>query len=160
MTNSAAAQKVWDAIHKELFAVLSMVTREGESRSVGIVYIVKDRKLYIGTDTKSWKAKHIKNNPNVSMTIPIPKRIPLLPWIKIPQATISFSGTAKVFPALGADSELLRAVYRHFAEDQDLLAENSLIEVTPQDDFITYGVGIPLMKMMNPELAQGRAPVS
>lgn len=160
MSITTTTEKVWDAINKELFAVLSMVTGEGESRSVGIVYIVQDQKLYIGTGTKSWKAKHIKNNKNVSMTIPIPKRIPLLPWIKIPQATISFSGTARVFPALGADGELLRAVYRHFADDQELLAENSLIEVTPQDDFITYGIGIPLMKMMKPELARGRAPVS
>ena len=93
------------------------------------------------------------------MTIPVPKRIPLLPWIKIPQATISFSGTARVFPALEADKELLRAVYRHFADDQELLAENSLIEITPVGEFITYGVAIPLMKMMKPELARGRAPV-
>ena len=159
MTGSATTKKVWKTINNQLFAVLAMVTQENESRSVGIVYIVQDRKLYIGTDTQSWKAKHIKNNPNVSMTIPVPKRIPLLPWIKIPQATISFSGTARVSPALGADKELLRAVYRHFADDQELLAENSLIEITPVGEFITYGVGIPLMKMMKPELARGRAPV-
>ena len=136
-----------------------MVTGAKESRSVGIVYIVQDRKLYTGTGNQSWKAKHIKTNPNVSMTIPIPKRILFLPWIKIPQATISFSGTAKIIPAVEAEKKLLQAVFRHFAEDLEFISENCLIEVSPVDDFITYGVGIPLMKMMKPELARGRSPV-
>ena len=160
MPNPVTTEFVWGTISKELFGILSMVTLENEARSVGIVYIVQDRKLYIGTGTKTWKSKHIKKNPNVSMTIPIPKRIPLLPWIKIPQATISFSGTAKVIPAIEVDAKLLHSIFRHFADDLEFVAENYLIEVTPQDDFVTYGVGIPLMKMMKPELARGRAPVS
>ncbi len=158
MISPATTQNTWQAISKELFGVLGMVTGDKESRSVGIVYIVQDRKLYIGTGSQSWKAKHIKKNPNVSMTIPIPKRIPFLPWIKIPQATISFSGSANIIPAVEAEKILLQAVFRHFAEDQELLAENSIIEITPVGEFITYGVGIPLMKMMKPELARGRAP--
>jgi len=71
------------AIENELFAVLGMVTRDQESRTVGIVYIVNDRKFYIGTGLKTWKARHIKDNPNVSLTIPIAKRVPVMPWIKI-----------------------------------------------------------------------------
>lgn len=159
MISPATTQNTWQAISKELFGVLGMVTSEKESRSVGIAYIVQDRKLYIGTGSQSWKAKHIKKNPNVSMTIPIPKRIPFLPWIKIPQATISFSGSANITPAGEAEKKLLQAVFRHFAEDLEFISENCLIEVSPIGDFITYGVGIPLMKMMKPELARGRAPV-
>ena len=159
MISPATTQNTWQAISKELFGVLGMVTGDKESRSVGIVYIIQDRKLYIGTGSQSWKAKHIKTNPNVSMTIPIPKRILFLPWIKIPQATISFSGTAKIIPAVEAEKKLLQAVFRHFAEDLEFISENCLIEVSPVDDFITYGVGIPLMKMMKPELARGRSPV-
>ena len=159
MISPATTQNTWQAISKELFGVLGMVTGAKESRSVGIVYIIQDRKLYIGTGSQSWKAKHIKTNPNVSMTIPIPKRILFLPWIKIPQATISFSGTAKIIPAVEAEKKLLQAVFRHFAEDLEFISENCLIEVSPVDDFITYGVGIPLMKMMKPELARGRSPV-
>jgi hypothetical protein len=38
--------------------------------------------------------------------------------------------------------------------------ENScIIEIQPEGDFITYGVGIPLMKMMKSGLTRGRAPV-
>ncbi len=159
MTNPVTTDIVWDAIGNELFAVLGMVTPDQEARTVGIVYIVKDKKLYIGTGLKTWKARHIKQNPKVSLTIPIAKRIPFLPWIKIPQATISFSGTAQVIPAEESTPELLQAVFRQFAEDQEFIQTNCLIEVKPEGEFITYGVGIPLMKMRQPELARGRAPV-
>ena len=136
-----------------------MVTDDKESRTVGIVYIVKDHKLYIGTGLQAWKTRHIKKNPSVSMTIPIAKRIPVAPWIKIPQATITFSGTAKVIPGDQAPKELLTAVFRHKADDTEFHERFCLIEVTPEGEFITYGIGIPLMKMRDPELARGRAPV-
>ena len=160
MTNPATTEIVWDAIEKELFAVLGMVTPDQEARTVGIVYIVKDKKIYIGTGLNTWKARHIKNNSKISLTIPIAKRVPFLSWIKIPQATISFSGTAQVIPAEESTPELLQAVFRQFAEDQDFIQANCLIEVKPEGEFITYGVGIPVMKMRQPELARGRAPVN
>jgi hypothetical protein len=31
--------------------------------------------------------------------------------------------------------------------------------VTPAKEFVTYGVGVPLMRMRHPEEARGRAPV-
>ena len=73
------SDKVWTAIKRELFAVLGMVTGNGKARTVGIVYTVQDKKLYIATGKDTWKARHVLKNPDVSITIPIPKRIPLLP---------------------------------------------------------------------------------
>ena len=35
----------------------------------------------------------------------------------------------------------------------------SIIAIEPVGDFVTYGVGVPLMTMRNPEDARGRAPV-
>jgi hypothetical protein len=159
MSNPATTENVWQAIEQNLFAVLGMVTRSDESRTVGIVYIVRDGKFYIGTGLNTWKARHIKNNPRVSMTIPIAKTIPVAPWVKIPQVTISFSGTANVIPATEASSELNKAVFRHYADDKEFMQDNCLIEITPEEDFLTYGIGIPLMKMRHPHLARGRAPV-
>jgi len=159
MTNPATTNIVWNAIENELFAVLGMVTRDQESRTVGIVYIVNDRKFYIGTGLKTWKARHIKDNPNVSMTIPIAKRVPVMPWIKIPQATITFAGKAKIIPGTDASEDLIHTVFRHKADDPCFMKDNCLIEVTPVGEFITYGIGIPLMQMREPELSRGRAPV-
>lgn len=159
MNNPATTEIVWDAIEKELFAVLGMVTDQAEARTVGIVYLVKDRKFYIGTGINTWKARHISANPRVSLTIPIAKRIPILPWIKIPQATITLHGSAEIIPAREAPDKLLREVFRHKADDHEFLQDTCLIKIQPQGDFLTYGIGVPMIKMRNPELARGRAPV-
>lgn len=157
MTNQLTSDAVWAAINKELFAVLGVVTARGEARTAGIVYIVCDRKLYIATGADTWKARHAAANPHVSMTIPIAKRVPIMPWVKIPQATITFAGTARVIPAADASADIKQAIFRGAGED--LIAGSCLIEVTPVGDFVTYGVGVPLMKMREPEQARGRAPV-
>ena len=60
--------------------------------------------------------------------------------------------------AQDAPPELLRAVFRQMADDAAMVARSCLIEVTPEKEFVTYGVGVPLMQMRNPEQARGRAP--
>lgn len=159
MTLQITTEQVWGAVTREIFCVLGMVTPSGEPRTVGVVHIVQNRKLYIGTGTDTWKARHIRNNPAVSITVPIPKRIPLLPWINIPAATITFSGRAKIIPAAEATDELLNKIFRHMTADEAFIRDTCLIEVIPEGEFLTYGVGVPLLKMRNPEQARGRVSV-
>ncbi|MEW5987901.1 MAG: pyridoxamine 5'-phosphate oxidase family protein [Chloroflexota bacterium] len=153
------SDEVWQAVEKELFAVLGMVTAHHEARTVGVVYVVRGRKLYIGTDRDTWKARHVEANPHVSVTIPIAKRIPVMPWIKIPAATITFSGTARVLCVEDAPPGILEVVFRGLVTDPEKMAGLCVIEVTPEKEFVTYGVGIPLMQMRYPDKARGRAPV-
>ncbi|MBC8505098.1 MAG: pyridoxamine 5'-phosphate oxidase family protein [Anaerolineales bacterium] len=160
MSAQLTSNQVWENLEKELFAVLGMVTEKGEARTVGIVYIVHNRKLYISSKTVAWKVRHVQNNPNVSITVPIAKRIPLLPWIKIPAATITFAGKAKILKTENLNDDVLQALFRGFETDTELMANTSVLEIEPQGDFITYGVGIPLMEMRHPEKARGRAPVA
>ncbi len=160
MAAKLTGDQVWGELEKELFAVLGMVSAKGEARTAGIVYIVHDRKIYISSKTEAWKVRHIENNPHVSITIPIAKRIPIMPWIKIPAATITFSGKAIILETGDLDDDILHALFRGFEEDDELMATTSVIEVVPQGDFVTYGVGIPLMEMRHPEKARGRAPVA
>ena len=159
MTIQLTPDQVWQEIKQNLFAVLGMVTVTGEARTVGIVYAVDDHKFYIGTYKKTWKVKHIAHNPHVSLTIPIAKSIPFLPWIKIPSATITVSGVANVLENNQVKAEVLHMLYRDVAKDEKALADSCVIEVIPHKDFITYGVGIPLMQMRVPEKAIGRAHV-
>ncbi|MCB9007978.1 MAG: pyridoxamine 5'-phosphate oxidase family protein [Ardenticatenaceae bacterium] len=154
------SEQVWQAIEKEIFAVIGMVTAKNEARTVGVVYVVQEQKLYISSKKDAWKARHIAANPAVSITIPIAKRIPLMPWIKIPAATITFAGKARVLPAAAAPKPLLNAVFRAAAADEAIIADACLIEVTPEKEFITYGVGVSLMQMRDTEKARGRAPVA
>ncbi|NTU66061.1 MAG: pyridoxamine 5'-phosphate oxidase family protein, partial [Chloroflexi bacterium] len=99
MTLQLTGAQVWQELGQEIFAVLGMVSASGEARTAGVVYIVHDRKLYIATKKTAWKARHIQNNPHVSITVPIARHVPFMPWIRIPAATITFSGTARVLDA-------------------------------------------------------------
>lgn len=160
MTVQLTTDQVWQEIEQNLFAVLGMVTPQDEARSVGIVYVVDDHKLYIGTQKTAWKVKHIAHNPHVSLTIPIAKRIPFMPWIKIPAATITFAGEARVLENSQVSAAVLAKLYRDVVKDEQAMAASCVIEVTPQRDFITYGVGVPLMQMRFPDKARGRAAVT
>jgi len=153
------SKQVWTELKKEMFAVLGMVTAKGEARTVGIVYTVHNRKIYIATGKESWKARHTQNNHHVSLTVTIAKRIPFLPWIKIPAATITFSGQAKVLEPDKVGAEVLYALLRGLEKDEEMMATMCVIEIEPMGEFMTYGVGIPLMQMRDAKMARGRAPV-
>ncbi len=155
-----SSETVWQALSKEMFGVLGMVTAKGESRTTGVVYVVANRKLYIGSRTDAWKVRHVQQNPHVSMTVTIHKQIPFMPWIKIPPATITFAGDAAVYKPAEVDAQIVKALFRGLAEEKDALAHTSIIEVTPKGDFLTYGVGVSLLTMRDTKKARGRAPVS
>lgn len=160
MTLQLTGAQVWQELGQEIFAVLGMVSASGKARTAGVVYIVHDRKLYIATKKTAWKARHIQNNPHVSITVPIARHVPFMPWIKIPAATITFSGTARVLDASAVSGEVVQALFRGAEQNPDELATAAIVEVEPAGEFVTYGVGISLMQMRFPEKARGRAPIA
>ena len=155
MSVQLTSASVWSEVERNNFAVLGMVTARHQARTVGIVYVVDDRRLYIGAGRDQWKVKHITQNGDVSMTIPIAKRVPLMPWVKIPAATITFSGTAQVLEDHQLDEPLFEQLHRHDAERSGWRA----IEVTPHGHFITYGIGVSLWTMQSPDRSRARVPV-
>lgn len=159
MTTQIPSETVWQAIEKNMFAVLGMVTSKGEARTAGIVYIVHNRQLYISTQTQAWKTRHIAQNPSVSLTVAIPKSIPFMPWIQIPAATITFSGQATVQDAENMPTDILHKLFRGTEKDTAMLKSASVITVRPAGEFVTYGIGISLMDMRFPEKARGRAQI-
>ena len=159
MSATVTTKAVWDILSKNVFAVLSWVTPSGRARSAGIVYIVRNDKLLIGTDTSSWKALHIRKNPSVSITATFSRRIPLLPWIPIPDATITFHGRARVVEPSDVDSSLAADLTKGMVVDNDFLAKTCVIEVSPEGEFLTYGMGVSLMAMRDATKAQGRAAI-
>ncbi len=159
MSLQLTSAQVWEALEKEVFAVLGMATAKGEARTVGIVYVVRGQKLYIGSNRDTWKVRHVAANPNVSITVPIAKRLWFMPWMKIPAATITFSGTAQVLEPKAISPEIFKALYRGMADDPERMPDSAVIEITPEKDFITYGVGVSLMEMRDPNKARGRVAV-
>lgn len=159
MSETLTTDLVWQEIEKQLFGVLSMVTANHEARSVGIVYIVDERKLYIGSKRTAWKVRHIEQNRHVSLTIPIHKRIVFMPWIKIPAATITFSGEAVIKEIDDTPATVIDALYKGMDVDDAFKENATVIEVTPVKEFVTYGIGVSLMEMRSPEKARGRVAV-
>jgi hypothetical protein len=160
MPASITTDLVWAEIERQRFAVLSYVTPRAEARSAGVVYIVRDRKLYVRASADSWKAKHIQLNPRVALNVTIPKRVPFMPWIKIPSATIALNGAARVIDAEEADPGVTGALSRAIPDHSELNAPTSIIEVEPRGHFLTFGVGVSLLAMRDPKLARGRVPVT
>jgi len=159
MSVQLSSQVVWQELQNELFAVLGMVTASGEARTIGVVYIVRDQKLYIVTGKETWKARHCQQNPDVSITVPISKRIPIMPWVKIPPATISFSGKASVLDAKDSDPDIVRAITPGLEADSEKLTSLCVIEINPVGEFITYGVGVSLLTMRDNEKARARSSI-
>jgi len=160
MPAKITTSQVWSELERRNFAVLGFVTAASEARSAGMVYTVHDRKLYCGTANAMWKAKHIRKNPHVAITVPIAKRIPFIPWIQIPAATITFSGSAEVFSMDQVRPNIVAGLFRGMTLDDAFRKAYCIIEITPKRDFVTYGVGVSLLTMRRPADARGRAPVN
>ena len=157
MRAELTSAQVWQAVEKNGFAVVGMVTeREGSTygreSSTSFATIIS---TFLRTDTAGRRATspRMVTSP---ITIPIPKRIPFLPWIRIPAATITFSATARVMAPGEAPLGITSLLLRGLENKQQMMSDSCVIEVIPEKDFITYGVGMPLFQMRRPEKARGR----
>lgn len=159
MAAPVTTDSVWRALGEQTFAVLSWVTPKGEARSAGIIYIVKEGKLIIGAESHSWKARHIRANPHVAMTVVFKRRITFLPWIRLPDATISFHGRARAIEPVDVDQQILHELEHGMEPDPERNANTCFIEITPHGDFVTYGIDVPATAMGDPSKAMGRAVV-
>ena len=153
-------EQVWKQLDSASFAVISYVTPAGEPRSSGVVYKTVAKGLYIAVaPDNSWKARHIASGAHVSVTVPVQRGRILALALPIPPATISFQATANVHPGgsleIGALSMELESLLPTERRDAAVI-----IELIPEGHFLTYGVGVSLMEMREPELAQAAVPVT
>lgn len=164
MTNRIAggprltSELVWRTIAKRSFAVLSYVTPTGQPRSSGVVYAAGPRRLYVAVAPDSWKALHIPATGQVAVTVPVRRGGLLSLLLPIPPATISFHARAVVHPPGQVD---LGSVWAELATlvPADRLSSCRIVEIFPEDHFLTYGIGVPLRRMREPKLSRARVPV-
>jgi Pyridoxamine 5'-phosphate oxidase len=153
---TATTTDVWKAIDDGIFGVLGFVNHDGEPRTAGVCYVVDNRSLLITSYKKAWKVRHIAANPRVSMTVTLPKHIPFLPFVKIPAATITFHGEAEVLDVTDVDESVVKRLFRGLEFDREVIEDTAVIRVSPQGEFVTYGIAMPLMQMRKPEQAKAR----
>lgn len=151
-------QQVWAELERHVFAVVGMVTARGEARTVGIMPVVRDRAVWFASSDGEWKITHLRAHPQVSVTYAIQRNVPLMPFIKIPAATVTFQGTATVMPA----REIPRDVWQALTHGVEVPGEDLRVgvRIDAAGDFLTYGIGTTLMGMRDTANARGRAPVA
>jgi general stress protein 26 len=155
---TATTETVWATMSDNIFGVLAFTNSAGEPRSAAVVYIVDGRSLLISTAAESWKVRHIDRNPKVSMTVVIPKRVPFMPFIKIPAATVTFQGEAEILEVDDLPSETTDRLFKSSRLAEDMIHTVRIIRVVPRGRFVTYGIGIPVTRMADHEQATARVP--
>jgi len=65
-----------------------------------------------------------------------------------------------VLPMSDLDPKLVETLTGRLIEQHGTMAENCMLEIRPAGHFVTYGVGVSLLDMRDPEKARGRAPVA
>jgi Pyridoxamine 5'-phosphate oxidase len=153
------ADDVWGAIEKASFAYLAHVTPAGEPRVSGVTFRSAGHRLYVATAPDSWKARHIEASGRVAVVVPVRRGGILSLLLPLPPATISFQAKAVVDPAgpLGEVGSVPEQLVSVTPNERKALAR--VIELSPEGEFLTYGLGVSLMDMMRPTIAQARVPV-
>ena len=149
---------IWRALGKASAAVLGHVTPSGSPRTSAVVFKAAGRQLYVAVAPDSWKARHIASDNRVSMTVLVRRGGLLSLMLPIPPATITFHGRAQVHPADAPEVGPLLAQLGSLLPPERAIS-SCLIEITPEGDFLTYGIGTPLLAMRTPARARARIPV-
>lgn len=106
----------------------------------------------------SWKARHIAASGRVSVVVPVRRGGLLTLLLPIPPAAISFHARAVVHAAGSKDLKTLSKELASLAPPERQAAAR-IIELIPEGEFLTYGVGVSLMDMRHPDAAQARVTV-
>ena len=149
---------VWRAVEKATFAVVGYVTPAGTPRTSGVMCAVQDHHLFVSTDAESWKARHIHTGDEVSVTVTVHRGGLLAPLLHIPPATVTFHARASVYPAAAVEPGKVPAtlIKRLPPATREHIC---LIELAPEGEFITYGIGVSLRRMAVPRTARSRVAV-
>jgi hypothetical protein len=151
-----SAGRIWDAVTRQSFAVISHVTPAGAPRSSGVVYAVSAGRMYVAVAQDSWKARQISTNGVVAVTVPVRRGGLLSLLAPIPPATVSFPAVATVHP--GTDPAGLPSLRRLIPPERR--SECVLLEIRPTGYYVTYGLGVPLRHMRDTTRSHARVRVS
>jgi hypothetical protein len=117
------------------------------------MYAVAAGRLYVVVAPDGWKARHMAADGRVAVTVPVRRGGPLSLVAPIPPATISFHGRATVHPPGSAPDRLAALI------PAERRAAGSVVEIVPEGEFVLYGIGVPLMRMRDPDVSRARVPV-
>lgn len=140
-------------LRKKNWLVLGTVDDKNFPHSSVVVYQSDGYTLYCLTGKNTLKAKNIRSNSKVSVTLPFRKNF-FHKIIPTPPAELHFTAEAEIKPFEDKDARKIFSKYLKYLENVDSQEESIWLKITPSKRILTYGVGIKLLKMRKPEEAR------
>lgn len=150
---SELQEKVRKILKENMWLVLGTVDIQNQPHSSVVVYQSDGEDLYIQTGSKTLKAKNIKQNKRVSITIPFRKNF-FHKIIPAPPAELHFTASAKFISKDNKKARIILGKYVESADNVEFNDETIWIKITPDNVISTYGVGVYVWNMRKPEKAR------
>jgi len=139
-------------IKSNMWMVISTVDENDHPHSSVVVYQSDGEILIFQTGIHTIKAKSIQYNSAVSVTIPFKKNF-LHKFIPAPPAELHFTGKAEILPYDDVQARKIFSRFLKYSEDVEYPQESIWVKVIPSNIISTYGVGVRLLDMKNPNKA-------
>lgn len=145
--------EVKHTIKKHNWLVLSSISSNGIPYSSVLVYQSDGNIIICQTGTNTLKAKNIRANNKVAITIPIRKNF-LHKLIPAPPAEVHFTTNAKLLSKEDEEARTIFTRYLKHSEKAELPQDSIWIKIKLPNKVTTYGIGVPLLKMRDPNKAR------
>ncbi|MHA1347760.1 MAG: pyridoxamine 5'-phosphate oxidase family protein [Candidatus Heimdallarchaeaceae archaeon] len=146
-------QKVKEIIKKNSWCVLSTANSKGNPQSSVIMYQSDGNAIYFTSGEPTLKARNMRKNNNVSITIPFWKNT-FHKFIPAPPAELHFRGKVEFLDRNHEEIQTNLKRFLDFEEKTKMTSEYIYLKVTPGKKIATFGVGIKLLQMRKPEKAR------
>ncbi len=146
-------EEVRNIIKKNMWLVLSTIDEQSQPHSSVVVYMTDGYDIYFVTGIDTLKARNIRNNDKVAITIPFRKNF-FHKLIPAPPAELHFKGIAEF---ISKDDEKARKIMQKiikYEQKAGIQQESIWIKITPSNLIATFGVGIKLRDLRKPEKAR------
>ncbi|MBY9003099.1 MAG: pyridoxamine 5'-phosphate oxidase family protein [Candidatus Lokiarchaeota archaeon] len=146
-------EEVKKIFKSKMWMVISTVDEKNQPHSSVVVYQSDGDILIFQTGTDTVKAKSIKHNNKVSITIPFRKNF-LHKLVPAPPAELHFTATAEILPYDNEEAKKIFARFLKHSESVEKPSETIWVKIIPSKFISTYGVGIKLFDMRKPTKAR------
>ena len=142
------------AIARRSFAVLATSSAANRPHSAGVLYATTPHGLFVSTSGGSVKARNVRENGRVGVSIPV-RKVPLGPPF-----VVQFQTAAEVLPI---DHPLIRALLaagelKSLTSHGELdLPDSVFLRLRMPRRVVTFGLGVPLLSVVRHPLDAGRS---
>ncbi|MFX1453112.1 MAG: pyridoxamine 5'-phosphate oxidase family protein [Promethearchaeota archaeon] len=145
--------EVRSILRKKNWLVLGTVDEKNNPHSSVVVYQSDGYMIYCTTGKDTLKVRNIRHNNKVSVTLPFRKNF-FHKIIPAPPAELHFTAEAEIKPFEDLEARKIFAKYLKYNENVENQEDSIWIKITPSRRISTYGVGVKLLKMRNPQKAR------